>query len=275
MEHHTLSRLGFFSAVFIVVATWEALAARRRLTTSKRSRWASNGVMIALNPPALRLLFPLLALDMALMAQQRGWGVLNNYDLPGWVELLVGVGVLDFVMYIQHVLFHAVPMLWRLHMVHHADLDIDLTTGLRFHPIEIVISMGIKLSAVVVLGPSVLAVLIFEIVLNGAAMFNHGNISIPLGLDRLLRYVIVTPDMHRVHHSIYPTETNTNFGFNLPWWDRLLGTYRAQPRDGHQDMRIGLLQFRNPRELTLPRLLIMPFVGKPGNYAISRRGKTK
>ena len=275
MEYHTLSRLGFFSVIFVVVALWEAFAARRRLTTSKRSRWATNGVMIALNPPALRLLFPLLAVDMALMAQQRGWGLLNNYELPGWVELLLGIAVLDFVMYIQHVMFHAVPMLWRLHMVHHADLDIDLTTGLRFHPIEIVISMGIKLSAVVVFGPSPLAVLVFEIVLNGAAMFNHGNISIPPGLDRLLRYIIVTPDMHRVHHSIYPTETNTNFGFNLPWWDRLLGTYRAQPRDGHQGMKIGLLQFRNPRELTLLQLLIMPFAGKPGNYAISRRGKTK
>ena len=275
MKEYTTVRIAFFVAIFVGIGVWETLSARRRLTTSKKVRWANNWGLIAFNPVALRVVFPVLAVDMAVTAQVRGWGLLNNCALPVWVELVIAVMVLDFVMYVQHVLFHAVPALWRLHMVHHADLDYDLTTGLRFHPVEIVISMGIKLAAVVVLGPSPLAVVVFEIVLNGAAMFNHGNIFIPSSVDRWLRYLLVTPDMHRVHHSIYPTETNTNFGFNLPWWDRLLGTYRAQPRDGHEGMTIGLLQFRDPRELTLPRLLIMPFVGQTGSYAISSRGKTK
>lgn len=273
MDAYTTVRLVVFLGIFVVVALWEVFGARRRLTTSKASRWVNNWAMIALNPLALRLVFPLLAVDMAVTAQQRGWGVLNNYDMPVWWEVLIAIVALDFVVYLQHVMFHAVPALWRLHMVHHADLDFDLTTGLRFHPIEIIISMGIKLSAVVVLGPSPLAVLLFEVVLNGAAMFNHGNIFLPLTIDRFLRYVLVTPDMHRVHHSIYPSETNRNFGFNLPWWDRLLGTYQAQPREGHDGMTIGLHQFRDAGALSLPRLLIMPFVGKVGRYPIGSRGK--
>jgi sterol desaturase/sphingolipid hydroxylase (fatty acid hydroxylase superfamily) len=275
MENYTAVRMGAFLGIFLLVALWEVLRARRPLTTSKKTRWANNWAMIALNPLALRLVFPLLAVDMAITAQQRGWGALNNCDWPIWWEILIGIVALDFIIYLQHVMFHAVPALWRLHMVHHADLDIDLTTGLRFHPIEIIISMGIKLSAVVVVGPSPLAVLVFEVILNGAAMFNHGNISLPLRVDRFLRLILVTPDMHRVHHSIYPSETNRNFGFNLPWWDWLLGTYQAQPRDGHEGMTIGLHQFRDARALSLPRLLIMPFVGKVGSYPIGGRGKTE
>ena len=171
-------------------------------------------------------------------------------------------------------MFHAVPVLWRLHMVHHADLDFDVTTGLRFHPIEIVVSICIKLAAVAALGPPALAVLIFEVVLNATAMFNHGNVYLPLQIDRMLRLIVVTPDMHRVHHSVYPSETNANFGFSLPWWDRLFGTYRSQPTDGPDQMTIGLRQFRDARALTLPRLLAMPFTGKTGRYSISRRGAT-
>jgi len=271
MDNYTKVRVASFLGIFLFMAVWEVVFARRPLTTSKKVRWANNLGMIALNPIALRLVFPLLAIDMALIAQQKSWGILNNYALPLWLEVVIAVVALDFIIYLQHVMFHAVPALWRLHMVHHADLDIDLTTGLRFHPVEIIISMGIKLAAVLVIGPSPLAVILFEVVLNGTAMFNHANIFLPFGVDRLLRWVVVTPDMHRVHHSIYPNETNANFGFNLPWWDRLLGTYRPQPREGHLGMTIGLNQFRDAKRLTLPRLLIMPVTRKLGSYPIIRR----
>jgi sterol desaturase/sphingolipid hydroxylase (fatty acid hydroxylase superfamily) len=178
---------------------------------------------------------------------------------------------LDFIVYLQHVLFHAVPALWRLHMVHHADLDFDLTTGNRFHPLEIVLSMLVKGAAIAAVGPPVLSVLAFEVILNATAMFNHANVKMPLPVDRALRCLVVTPDMHRVHHSTLPFETNSNFGFNLPWWDRLLGTYRAQPRAGHTEMKIGLRQFRDPDRLTLARMLALPFVGDIGAYSFGRR----
>ena len=263
-------RLGFFFLIFALVALWELLAPRRGLTTSKKVRWVSNLGITFMNPLLVRLLFPVLAVNMAVKAQERGWGLLNNFDLPYWLDIVVGIMVLDLVIYLQHVMFHAIPILWRLHMVHHADLDYDVTTGLRFHPIEIILSMGIKLSVVVVLGPPAAAVLIFEIILNGMAMFNHGNIKIPLRLDRILRYFVVTPDMHRVHHSVIIRETNSNYGFNLPWWDRLFGTYCHQPAKGHAGMTIGLTQFRDSGKLTLPWLLILPFIGNPGRYPINR-----
>jgi sterol desaturase/sphingolipid hydroxylase (fatty acid hydroxylase superfamily) len=210
---------------------------------------------------------------MALLAQKSGWGLLNSFALPYWLPVVIGVAVLDLVIYLQHVMFHTVPVLWRLHMMHHADLDFDVTTGLRFHPIEVILSMGIKLSVVVVIGPPALAVLIFEILLNTTSMFNHGNIRLPSTIDRKLRLLVVTPDMHRVHHSVTIRETNSNFGFNLPWWDRLLGTYRDQPAAGHEGMTIGLAQFRDPKRLTFLWMLALPFIGKPGGYAINRRGK--
>jgi sterol desaturase/sphingolipid hydroxylase (fatty acid hydroxylase superfamily) len=177
---------------------------------------------------------------------------------------------LDLVIYCQHVLFHAVPALWRVHRVHHADLGFDVTTGLRFHPVEILLSMLIKLTAIAALGPPPVAVLLFELVLNGAAMFNHGNVRIPLVIDRWLRLFIVTPDMHRVHHSIVRNETNSNFGFSFPWWDRWFGTYRAQPAAGHLAMTIGIEQFRDPRELRLDRLLIQPALGPASTYPVNR-----
>jgi len=226
--------------------------------------------IIALNPVSVHLVFPILPVGMALIAAERNWGLLNNLDLPFWLETAVGVPAVDLTVYFQHVLHHAVPLLWRLHMVHHADLDYDLTTGLRFHPVEIIVSMALKLAAVAALGPSALAVSIFEITLNATAMFNHSNIHIPIGIDRLLRLAVVTPDMHRVHHSVIIRETNSNYGFNLPWWDRLLGTYKVQPEQGHDGMTIGLSQFREPIRLTLPRLLILPFVGDPGGVPINR-----
>jgi len=218
----------------------------------------------------LRLVFPTAAVGFALFAARQGWGLLNAVSPPFWLALLVAVLVLDFAIYLQHVLFHAVPALWRLHRVHHADLEFDVTTGLRFHPLEILLSMAIKLAVIAALGPPALAVLIFEVLLNATSMFNHGNVRMPAGLDRVLRWLVVTPDMHRVHHSVLPHETNSNFGFNLPWWDRLLGTYRARPAAGHTGMTIGIEQFRAPRELWLDRLLLQPFRGPASGYPINR-----
>jgi sterol desaturase/sphingolipid hydroxylase (fatty acid hydroxylase superfamily) len=269
MNTESVIRLVFFACIFALIAIWERSSPRRLLTTSKRNRWINNLAITFINPLLVRLLFPIVATNMALAAWQHGWGLLNNIHLPYWLDLVIGIAVLDLVIYLQHVMFHAIPILWRLHMVHHADLDYDLTTGLRFHPIEILLSMVIKLSAVAALGPPAAAVLIFEILLNGMAMFNHGNIKIPLRPDRILRYFVVTPDMHRVHHSVIIRETNSNYGFNLSWWDRLFGTYLAQPAKGHEGMTIGLSQFRQPQELTLPRLLALPFTGDPGRYPIN------
>jgi len=273
MNNESVIRFCFFLTVFIMIAVWELLSPRRTLNASKSRRWISNLGLTFINPILVNLLLPLLAVEMAIKAQQNGWGLLNNYTLPYGLAFAFSVMMLDFIVYLQHVMFHAVPMLWRLHMVHHADLDYDITTGLRFHPIEIIISMGIKLSAVVVLGTPAMAVLVFEIILNATAMFNHGNINIPLKIDKILRLFIVTPDMHRVHHSVFPSETNSNFGFNIPWWDRLFGTYRAQPSKGHEGMTIGLNQFREEKRFELPWMLMVPFIGKTGNYAIGRRGQ--
>jgi sterol desaturase/sphingolipid hydroxylase (fatty acid hydroxylase superfamily) len=270
MSNEVVIRLGFFFSIFFLIAIWERLAPRRSLRTSKGARWFSNLSLTFLNPLLLRLVFPVVAVNMALKAQERGWGLLNNFDLPYWLDIVVGIIVLDLTIYLQHVMFHAIPIYWRLHMMHHADLDYDMTTGLRFHPIEIILSMCIKLSIVAILGPPAAAVLIFEIILNCAALFNYGNVSLPKKMDRVLRYLIVTPDMHRVHHSVIIRETNSNYGFNLPWWDRLFGTYCEQPAKGHTHMTIGLSQFREPKRLTLPWLLILPFIGDPGRQPINR-----
>jgi sterol desaturase/sphingolipid hydroxylase (fatty acid hydroxylase superfamily) len=204
-------------------------------------------------------------IGVAALAQQRGWGLLNTLDLPLGIAMVVGVLTLDLAVYLQHVLqhvmFHAVPALWRLHRMHHADLEFDVTAGLRFHPVEICLSMVVKIGVVAAVGPPVLAVLIFEVLLNATSMFNHGNVRLPEWLDHRLRWIVVTPDMHRVHHSIYPEETNSNFGFNLPWWDRMLGTYRDQPRDGHEAMTIGIERFRTRRDLRLDQMLVQPLWG--------------
>ncbi len=226
---------------------------------------------MALNAALVRILFPAAAVSLALLGAQRGRGLLNNLSLPGWSAIVALVVLLDLAIYLQHVMCHAVPALWRVHRMHHADLDFDVTTGARFHPLEIVISMLIKFGAVAALGASALGVLIFEVLLNATSMFNHGNVYLPPKLDRYLRWLLVTPDMHRVHHSIAVEETNSNFGFNLPWWDRLLGTYRAQPAAGHDGMTIGIEQFRAARELWLDRMLLQPFRGPAGAYAITWR----
>jgi sterol desaturase/sphingolipid hydroxylase (fatty acid hydroxylase superfamily) len=272
IENEFLIRLIFFVGAFSLVAVGELTVPRRALATSKSARWFTNIAITIINSALLRLVFGAAAIMMALHASQHGWGLFNNIHIPYWLAIAISVIALDFVIYLQHVMFHAVPAFWRLHMMHHADLDFDVTTGSRFHPIEILLSMLIKIAAVAVLGGPAMAVLIFEILLNATSMFNHGNIRLPLGLDRLLRLFVVTPDMHRVHHSVFPAETNSNFGFNMPWWDRLMGTYRAQPSLGHEGMTIGLNQFRDPSVLTLARLLILPFIGAVGNYAINRRG---
>lgn len=259
MQDEMTIRLSFFGGAFLLVALWELLAPRRRLVDRKARRWATNFSLVAINSVAARFLLPLLPVSMAVLMQQKGWGLLNLLLLPDWLKLAAALVFLDLVIYLQHVIFHHQPLLWRLHRVHHTDLDIDVTTGNRFHPLEIIISMLIKLAAVALIGASAQAVIIFEIILNACAQFNHGNIKMPLAVDRQLRLLLITPDMHRVHHSVIVRETNSNFGFSIPLWDRLFGTYRPQPRDGHLGMAIGLKEFREPAELSLVRLLIQPF----------------
>ena len=268
-------RLGCFLGVFAVIALWEAWRPRRQRAVSRWARWPDNLGIVTLNTILQRILIPTTAVGLALVAEQQGWGILHLRPMPEWFVIMLAVAILDLAIYLQHVLFHAVPVLWRLHRMHHADLDFDVTTGARFHPIEILLSAGVKLAVVAAIGAPVVAVLIFEVLLNATAMFNHGNIRLPLELDRLLRWIIVTPDMHRVHHSIVPQEANSNFGFNAPWWDRLFGTYRAQPAAGHHDMTIGIEQFRSPRELRLDRMLLQPFRGTLGDYPINRGSRER
>lgn len=270
MEHELYIRLSVFLIAFIAFAVWERRAPRRLRTRPIVERWINNVGLVVIDTVVLRILFPMAAVGMAIAAQENNWGLLNNLDLPFWMAVVLGAVALDLVIYLQHVLFHAVPAFWRLHMIHHTDLDYDLTTGIRFHPVEIVLSMLIKFATVAALGPPAVAVLIFEVVLNASAMFNHGNIRLPEKWDRILRRVIVTPDMHRVHHSVVKRETNSNYGFNLSVWDRLFGTYRAAPEAGHENMTIGLTQFRDPAQLSLARLLWLPVRGKVGNYPINR-----
>ena len=272
-DQDTLLRLSAFAAVFLACAGLEFALPRRKLSAPKALRWLNNLAIVALDNILIRLLMPVLAVHVAAAANVRGWGILNQTELPAAVEIAAAVLALDLVIYLQHLMFHAVPLLWRLHMVHHADLDIDVTTALRFHPVEIFISMGIKMAAVAVIGPSVAAVVIFEVVLNATAMFNHANIRLPAALDRFLRLLVVTPDMHRVHHSVIIRETNSNFGFSFPWWDRIFGTYRPHPAAGHEGMTIGLSQFRNQKKLGFFHLLALPFTGNPGAYSMNRIGR--
>lgn len=264
-------RLAVFGGVFAVMALWEFIVPRRKQAIGRGWRWPNNLGVVVVDTLLVRILFPTTAVGLALLAEARGFGLFNVIPLPSWAAVLASVVILDLAIYLQHVLFHAVPALWRLHRMHHADLEFDVTTGLRFHPIEILLSMVIKFTVVAALGAPAAAVLIFEMLLNATSMFNHSNVRIPLGFDRILRWLVVTPDMHRVHHSIVPRETNSNFGFSLPWWDRLFGTYRAQPAAGHEGMTIGIEQFRDPRELRLDRMLLQPLHGDAGRYPLGRR----
>ncbi len=269
MTHEPFWRLGFFFGVLAIMALSERRAPRRPLSLSKPKRWLSNLGLVVVDTIVVRLLVPATAIGMAAFVTRQGWGILNRWFLPDWVRIVAAVIALDFVIYLQHVMFHSLPVLWRFHMIHHADQDIDVTTGLRFHPVEILISMGIKIGAIVLIGATPAGVLIFEILLNACAMFNHSNVKLPLEVDRWLRLLLVTPDQHRVHHSVLRPETNSNYGFNLPWWDRLCGTYRAQPAAGHEGMTIGLNQFRTPEVARLSWILHIPFTGKTGEYPIN------
>ncbi|MFO7552105.1 MAG: sterol desaturase family protein [Haliea sp.] len=265
LAYEPLIRGAVFTLILLAMAVWEVVASRRPQNIQRRQRWPSNLSIVALDTLVIRLIFPMAAIGASLVADQRGWGLFNVTAAPMWLALVASVILLDLAIYFQHRLFHAVPWLWRLHRMHHADLEFDVTTGLRFHPLEILISMGIKLLVVILLGAPAAAVLVFEVLLNATSMFNHGNVRLPTRIDRWLRLLVVTPDMHRVHHSIIRRETDSNFGFSLPWWDRLFGTYIDQPTAGHLGMTIGIEAFREPRDLRLDRMLLQPFVDSPTN----------
>ena len=266
VAHELAIRLVAFAGVFAVMAGWETVAPRRVQALPRRVRWPHNLALVLLNSVLVRLLFPLAAVGFAALASECGWGVLNAVELPFWLAFLLSVVALDLVIYLQHVMFHAVPVLWRLHRVHHADPDFDVTTGARFHPIEIVLSILIKLAAIAVLGAPALAVLAFELLLNACAMFNHANVKIPAPVDHVLRRLVVTPDMHRIHHSMEIAEANSNFGFNVPWWDRLFGTYCADARLPQETMEIGVTNLAGvERIVKLPGMLALPFVDADDN----------
>lgn len=271
IEFEPLIRPAAFLAVFGAVALWEALRPRRSPAFGRLARWPHNIGLLLVNSVVLRLLAPGTAIAVAMAGEAHRWGLLNAFALPAWVAVPLGLILLDLAIYFQHVMFHAVPTLWRLHRVHHADLDFDVSTGTRFHPVEILISMAIKCAVVAASGAPVVAVFAFEVLLNATAMFNHANASVPEPFERWLRWLVVTPDMHRVHHSVRYEESSSNFGFNLPWWDRVFGTYREQPIGGHDAMAIGVDAFRSPEELRLDRLLMQPFRDTPGQYPINRR----
>lgn len=266
LDHEPVIRLVGFLATLVIMALWQMACPHRsnpvvRTTPWVASRWASNLAIAILNSAIVRLLFPAAAVGMAALAEIEGWGLFGYLPLPGWLTVMVSLVMLDLLIWLQHVVFHAVPWLWRLHRVHHADLEVDVTTGVRFHPVEIVLSMAIKMAAVTLLGAPVLAVVTFEVLLNASSLFNHSNVRIPGHIDRILRLVVVTPDMHRVHHSLRHDETRNNFGFNLPWWDHLFGTYRAQPHDDHRSMSLGIEAIRDRRTCSwLPGMLAIPFL---------------
>ncbi|MBW0003355.1 MAG: sterol desaturase family protein [Hyphomicrobiales bacterium] len=271
LAHEPFIRLGAFVGVLVAMAVWELLAPRRHQSVGRVRRWPGNLGVVVLDTLILRIVFPTAAVGMALVAGAHGFGLFNALPVPYLVATVASVILLDLAIYLQHVLFHAVPVLWRVHRMHHADLEFDVTTGVRFHPFEILLSMLIKLGVVAALGAPALAVLLFEVLLNATSMFNHANVRLPAALDRVMRWIIVTPEMHRVHHSAIPRETNSNFGFNLPWWDRWFGTYRAEPEEGHEKMTIGIEQFRDPRELRLDRMLVQPFREDVGAYPMGHR----
>jgi sterol desaturase/sphingolipid hydroxylase (fatty acid hydroxylase superfamily) len=256
-------RLGVFLGLFALMAAWEALGPRRERSLPRLKRWPGNIGISLLDALLTRLVAPAGAVGFAVLAGERGWGVLHQVQWPAWAEGVIAFVILDLAIYVQHRVVHAMPMLWRFHRMHHADVELDVTSGARFHPVEILLSLGIKAVVITALGAPAVAVLLFEIVLNGTAMFNHSNVRVPVRIERLLRGVVVTPDLHRVHHSVLRHETDSNFGFNFPWWDRLFGTYRPEPEAGHEGMTLGLDEFRDPKETRLDRLVTQPFRNDP------------
>ncbi len=260
METEGIIRFASFLAVALALGIWELAAPRRIPEPGRAWRWIGNFGVVAVSALLIRLIFPILPVALALLAREKGYGLFPLLGLPPSVEIILGFFILDMAIYFQHRAFHAWRPLWRLHRMHHADTFFDFTTGIRFHPLEFVLSMAFKLALVVLLGTPALSVVMFEVCLNCVVMFNHANVRLPEGADRLLRLVVVTPDMHRVHHSTDAREFNMNFGFNFPWWDRMFGTYKAQPERGHEDMLIGLTIFRERKYRSLPRMLAMPFL---------------
>lgn len=260
LDHYEASiRLGVFIGVFVMMALLEIFFPRKQRALPRAERWFANWSLVIIDTLALRFVMPVLAVGMAEIAMRNGWGLFNVVALPFWIEIALAVLVLDLLIYGQHVATHKIPFFWRFHKVHHADRDIDTTTGIRFHPVEIILSMIYKLVCIVMLGPAALAVFLFEVILNASALFNHANVKLPLGFDRILRTVIVTPDMHRVHHSVYRDETDSNYGFSLSIWDRLFRTYRSQPRDGHDAMTIGVGEYQDEKPANLVWCLVEPF----------------
>ena len=271
LTHEATLRGTAFVVLLAGLGLAETFAPRRRPSVPRGFRWLHNLGLIAVDTLVLRLRSPLLLVEFSLLAQERGLGLLNQLDLPGWARIVVALPLLDLAIYWQHRVFHAVPLFWRLHMVHHADPDIDVTTGVRFHPVEMVLSLLIKMAVVAALGAPPAAVVIFEVLLNATSMFSHANLNLPPAVDRIVRWLTVTPDMHRIHHSVRPYETNSNFGFNHPWWDRLFGSYRDQPEEGHEGMTIGLSQFLERKRQSLPWMLALPLTGATGNYPAGDR----
>lgn len=257
-------RIAIFAFVFLFFAVIEAWCPRRRRRHNRMARWPSNVAISALNQLLTRLIIPTTAVAVAIYCETANFGLFNQFSLPFWVEIALAILLLDLTLYLQHRAFHAIPIIWRLHRMHHADTDFDVTTGIRFHPASVILSAIIKIGVVFLLGPAAIAVLIFEVLLNATSLFNHSNLQLPQRIDQTLRYFVVTPDMHRVHHSSNPIETNSNFGFNFPWWDRFFGSYTDQPLLGHADMQVGLEEFRDDAQLTLAGMLSQPFQ-KPRN----------
>ena len=270
IAHESVIRFSIFLGCLVVMAVWEVMRPRRVLLQPKGRRWFANLALTAVDMLFVRFTLGAVAVSTAVYARDHGWGILHAINLPEVFSFFITIFFFDMAIYLQHVMSHALPVFWRLHRVHHTDLDFDVTTGLRFHPLEIFISMLYKAALAAALGAHPFGVLLFEVILNSSAQFNHGNVAIPLSLDRILRRFVVTPDMHRVHHSWKVKETNSNFGFFFPWWDRLFGTYRDQPQEGHREMTIGLKEYRDFERLNLLRLLWIPFEIKIGGYSFRR-----
>jgi len=274
LDHESVIRLGFFVGAFALLAVWEWLAPRRTLQTSKPIRWANNVALAALNIFMVRVLFPLAAVGLAVFVNERGTGLLNMFAVPYALAIVASLAAFDLAVYLIHLAFHTAPVLWRMHRVHHTDVDVDVATGVRFHPVQMVLSTLVKFAVILVLGPPVLAVVLFETVFHALLLFNHTNVRISPAVDRVLRWFIVTPDMHRVHHSVHLSEANSNFGFALPWWDRLFGTYRAEPAGGHKRMALGTELFRAPQDCRLDRMLLNPVLDERAHAAITESPAT-
>ena len=268
-------RFCVFASIFAIMALSEVFLPRKARTQTRRRRWLTNWSLVIIDTLALRIIFPVLVVGMAAYAETRGWGLLNTLTLPLWLEIAIAILLLDMAVYAQHVASHKIPVLWKFHKVHHADRDIDVTTGARFHPVEIVLSMAYKLICVLLLGPAAVAVFLFEVILNAAAMFNHSNVKLPLVLDRYMRAAIVTPDMHRVHHSIIRRETDSNYGFFLSVWDRLFRTYIDQPKFGHDGVTIGLEEHQSHQPSSLVWSLLLPFKAKAQLPALTLKKRKK